>query len=65
MTLPALPRTGRGLRFLVAEIALGLGLASAVTAILESGLFGIQDASPVYLVPVVTIATRYGTGPGS
>lgn len=47
-----------------ALIVVGLGLASGLISILEGGALGIADASLVYLVPVVIVATRFGTGLG-
>ena len=44
--------------------AAGLAAATLVVALLESGPLGIVDASPVYLVPVAIVATRYGSRAG-
>jgi two-component system sensor histidine kinase KdpD len=41
-------------------ITASLGAASAVVALLESPAVGLDDASPVYLVPVVIAGLRYG-----
>jgi two-component system sensor histidine kinase KdpD len=41
-------------------LAVALGAASVVVALLESPAVGMSDASPVYLVPVVVAGLRYG-----
>jgi two-component system sensor histidine kinase KdpD len=41
-------------------LAVALGAASLVVALLESPAVGMSDASPVYLVPVVVAGLRYG-----
>jgi two-component system sensor histidine kinase KdpD len=59
------PRLAPRLRSRVLPLAAGaasLALATAVAALLESGL-GVPDASPVYLLAVVAMASLYGTWP--
>lgn len=48
----------------VAAAAVGLALASLVAALLESEPLRIRDASPIYIVPVVIVATRFGSRAG-
>ncbi len=48
----------------VAAAAVALALGTLVVFLIESPPIGIADASPVYLIPVVFIASRYGTWPG-
>lgn len=43
-----------------AVVGATLGAASLVVAFLESPVIGLDDASPVYLVPVVVAGLRYG-----
>jgi two-component system sensor histidine kinase KdpD len=52
--------TGRELVSGLLVVALALGAASLVVALLESPAVGMSDASPVYLVPVVIAGLRYG-----
>ena len=47
-----------------AGTALALALGTLAVFLLESPPIGIADASPVYLIPVVFVASRYGTWPG-
>ena len=49
---------------IVAAAAVGIALASLVASILESDPLSVRDASPIYIVPVVIIATRYGSRAG-
>jgi two-component system sensor histidine kinase KdpD len=54
-----------GHRVVVVTAALsGLLLATAAVAFLESGPIGIRDASPLYIVPVVLVATLFGSWAG-
>jgi two-component system, OmpR family, sensor histidine kinase KdpD len=58
---PRLARpTGRELVAGLALTAVTLGLATVVVALLESPAVGLDDASPVYLVPVVITGLRSG-----
>ena len=43
---------------------IALALGTIVVALIEESRVGIADASPIYLIPVVAIASRYGTWPG-
>jgi two-component system, OmpR family, sensor histidine kinase KdpD len=52
--------TGRELVSGLLVVAVALGAASVVVALLESPAVGMSDASPVYLVPVVVAGLRYG-----
>jgi two-component system sensor histidine kinase KdpD len=52
--------TGRAFASGALVVAATLGAASAVVALLESPVVGLEDASPVYLVPVVVAGLRYG-----
>jgi two-component system, OmpR family, sensor histidine kinase KdpD len=47
-----------------AATTLALAVGTLVVFLLESPPIGIADASPVYLIPVVFISSRYGTWPG-
>jgi two-component system sensor histidine kinase KdpD len=42
---------------------IALGVATLLVAFLESGSFGITDASPVYLLAVVAVGSAFGTIP--
>jgi two-component system sensor histidine kinase KdpD len=57
-------RSIRGSLAFAGVLAASLVAASLVVAALESALVGISDASLVYVVPVVVVATRFGTRPG-
>lgn len=57
-------RSIRGTLAFTGVIAATLVVASIIIAVLESSLVGITDASLVYIVPVVVVATRLGTRPG-
>jgi two-component system, OmpR family, sensor histidine kinase KdpD len=59
---PVRPRARRALPVVLLALA-GLALATAIAAVLESAIVGIADASPVYLLAVVLVGMRAGTGP--
>ena len=48
----------------VGAAGIGLLLATLAALFLESGPPGIRDASPIYIVPVVLMATRFGSWAG-
>jgi two-component system sensor histidine kinase KdpD len=58
-------RSGRQIGMALAVAGAALAVASVTAWLLEAASFGIHDASPVYLVPVVIIATRYGARAGT
>ena len=58
--IPARPRPRQAL----GALALGAGMLALATALaiaLEAGDIGIEDASPVYLMAVVAVGSRFGT----
>jgi two-component system, OmpR family, sensor histidine kinase KdpD len=57
------PPPPRRLLTLAAVVAVTIGLATAVVALLESPAIGLGDASPVYFVAVVIIGSLFGTWP--
>jgi two-component system sensor histidine kinase KdpD len=57
------PPTWRRLGLTVALIALVLGVATVLVAVLESSPIGLLDASPVYFVAVVVAGSLFGTLP--
>ena len=61
---PVLVSPKRRAAVAIVGAAVGLAIASLVAALLESGPLAILDASPVYLVPVAIVATRYGSRAG-
>ena len=71
MVVPSIPRpqltfqapTWRRLGLTAGLIALVLGIATAVVAVLESAPIGLLDASPVYFVAVVVAGSLFGTVP--
>ena len=58
---PLLPAPTRRAILTLGAAAVGLALATVATVLLESGPLGIRDASPIYIVPVVIVATRFGS----
>ncbi len=59
---PAWPSRARAARLGGVAVA-SLLLATGLVAVLEGGLIGIDDASPVYLLAVVAVGTLGGTWP--
>ena len=55
--------TARG-ALAVGAAGVGLFLATVAALFLETGPLGIRDASPIYIVPVVLMATRFGSWAG-
>jgi two-component system sensor histidine kinase KdpD len=59
---PTLPPARRALE-IAAVAGVGLVVATAIVAGLESAAIGMSDASPIYLLPVVIVGARFGTWP--
>jgi putative ABC transport system permease protein len=47
--------TGQGMRFVLAGVALGLGLAAAMTRLLSTMLFGVSASDPVTLSQIAAV----------